>query len=76
MPDTALDHPHPSAAGLPLVLSPTQLAEVMGVPVKTVYLWNSAGTAPTAMRLGKHIRYRREDVEAWMAQRVGALGAA
>lgn len=65
-PEHTAQHPD---QGLPLVLSPAQLAAVMGVPLKTVYAWNTAGTGPEGMRMGKHVRYRRADVEAWMEQR-------
>lgn len=73
--------PQPSAPSpelaehLPLVLSPTQLADVLGLPLKTIYLLNASATGPTRMRVGKHVRYRREDVTAWLAQRAEA-GAA
>lgn len=67
LPDApAPEHPE---RGLPLVLSPAQLAAELGVPLKTIYTWNAAGASPTAMRMGKHVRYRRADVETWMEQR-------
>lgn len=49
------------------LLSPQQLADYLGVAIKTVYAWNHEGTGPTVIRVGKHVRYRREDVEAWLA---------
>ena len=48
------------------LLSPQQLAEYLGVPVRTVYAWNHEGTGPTPIRVGRHVRYRRDDVEAWL----------
>lgn len=75
MPSPALDLPRPQADQLPLVLSPAQLAEVLRVPVKTVYLWNSAGTGPQITRLGKHIRFHRDHVTSWLAQRAGDSAA-
>lgn len=48
------------------LISPTQLADYLGVPVRTVYAWNHHGTGPTPIRLGKHVRYRPADVEAWL----------
>jgi len=50
-------------------LSVETLAAELGVPMKTVYVWNSKGTAPRAARFGKHTRYRRADVEAWIEAR-------
>jgi excisionase family DNA binding protein len=51
-------------------LGPTDLAAREGVPLSTVYKWNAEGTGPRYMRIGKHVRYRLEDVEAWEAQQV------
>lgn len=46
-------------------LTPEDLAGRMGVPVKTVYDWNSKGTGPRYMKIGRHARYRLADVVAW-----------
>jgi excisionase family DNA binding protein len=42
-----------------------ELAEREGVPVGTVYQWNTKGTGPRYMTIGRHVRYRLADVEAW-----------
>lgn len=49
------------------LLSPKELADVLGVPVKTIYDWNLKGTGPKYVRVGRHVRYRPADVEAWLA---------
>jgi excisionase family DNA binding protein len=46
-------------------LTEAELAELLKVSVKTVRNWRKAGTGPPALRLGRGIRYRRRDVEAW-----------
>lgn len=46
-------------------LTPKQLAERFGVPLQTVYLWNTKGVGPRRMRVGKHVRYRLADVLEW-----------
>lgn len=46
-------------------LSPGDLAEREGVPVETVYQWNSRGLGPRYMKIGKHVRYKLADVVAW-----------
>lgn len=50
------------------------LAEEIGVPVRTVYAWRSRGLGPPGYKLGKHIRFRREDVEAWLEQHAEPTG--
>lgn len=55
-------------------LSPEALAELLGVPLGTVYRWNSEGTGPRRHRIGKHVRYARKDVDSWMACHAEAEG--
>jgi excisionase family DNA binding protein len=45
------------------------LAERVGVPVATVYQWNTKGTAPRYLRIGRHVRYRLADVITWENER-------
>lgn len=42
-----------------------QLAEELGVPVRTIYAWRSKSRGPRGARFGKHVRFRRSAVEAW-----------
>ena len=52
-----------------------QLSAFLGVPVATIYGWRTRGKGPVGFHVGKHIRFRREDVEAWLAsRRDGGLG--
>jgi excisionase family DNA binding protein len=48
------------------LLSPQQLADYLGVPVATVYRWRYESTCPRGIKVGKHVRYRQQDVEAWL----------
>jgi excisionase family DNA binding protein len=48
------------------LLSVEDLAAYLQVPVATVYQWNSVGTGPRRHRIGRHVRYRQADVEAWI----------
>lgn len=57
-------------------LSPEDLAEREGVPLQTVYSWNKDGSAPPRLRVGRHVRYRLADVEAWEASRAVDNGRA
>lgn len=45
----------------------TELAEYLDVPVQTVYAWNTKGTGPRAIKVGRYVRYRQEDIERWLA---------
>jgi excisionase family DNA binding protein len=48
------------------MLSPEQLAEYLDVPKATVYRWRTRGGGPRGIRVGRHVRYRVADVEAWL----------
>lgn len=56
-------------------LSNDDLATELNVPLSTVQKWRHYGTGPRAHKLGRHVRYRRSDVEAWLEQRVTPLTA-
>lgn len=43
-----------------------QVSEYLGVPVDTLYAWRYRSTGPRASKVGRHIRYRWEDVDAWL----------
>lgn len=49
------------------LLSTDELAEMLGVPLSTVYGWNYTRTGPKVIKVGRRCRYRRSDVEAWLA---------
>ena len=46
-----------------------ELAEWLQMSPHTVYQWRYRGTWPVGHRIGRHLRFRREDVEAWLGQR-------
>jgi excisionase family DNA binding protein len=45
------------------------LARELGVPVKTIYAWRYRGIAPRGATFGRHVRFRRSDVDAWIERR-------
>ena len=49
--------------------SPEQLAQRLGIPVATLYRWNYLGTGPLPLRVGRHVRYRPNDVNDWLEER-------
>jgi predicted DNA-binding transcriptional regulator AlpA len=42
------------------------VAAFLQVPVQTVYAWRSRGSGPPGRRVGKHLRYRPDEVLAWV----------
>jgi predicted DNA-binding transcriptional regulator AlpA len=51
---------------MPKLLSVDDLSDVLGVPVNTLYQWRTKGYGPTGLRIGKYVRYRPDDVQAWV----------
>ena len=43
-----------------------ELADYLGVSHSTIYQWNHKGSGPRRIRVGRHVRYRRRDVDAWL----------
>ena len=43
-----------------------ETAEYLGVAVKTLYGWRWQKTGPTSYRVGRYVRYRPEEVRAWV----------
>jgi len=56
--------------GLDRLLSIGELAEYLGVPVATLYAWRYRGEGPPGFRVGRHLRYRWSDVQAWIERRI------
>jgi len=48
------------------LLSLSELSELLGVPVATLYGWRHRGEGPVGYRVGRHVRYRRATVEEWL----------
>jgi excisionase family DNA binding protein len=47
--------------------TPTEVAANLQVPVRTLYTWRYHRKGPRAHRVGRHLRYRWENVGAWLA---------
>ena len=48
------------------LMTTSEVAEYLVVPVTTLYRWRQTGEGPRALRIGKHLRYRVEDLHAWL----------
>lgn len=57
---------------LDALLTPGEVAELLRVPVSTLHTWRYHGEGPAAVRVGRHVRYSRADVQRWLADRTTA----
>lgn len=52
------------------LLTTKDLAEYLSVPVATIYAWRYHSQGPPGFRVGRHLRYRRTDIEEWINDRI------
>ncbi|MFC8593874.1 MULTISPECIES: AlpA family transcriptional regulator [Streptomyces] len=57
------------AGGRCPLMSAEELADFLGVPLNTVYVWNHRHQGPRAHKVGRYLRYRWPEVEAWLEAR-------
>jgi excisionase family DNA binding protein len=50
-------------------VTPQELADELRVPLATIYQWRYRGDGPVGHRIGRHVRYRRQDIERWLVRR-------
>ena len=48
------------------LLTIEELSEYLKVPVPTLYRWRTQGYGPVGRRMGRHLRYREDDVRRWV----------
>lgn len=48
------------------LLTIEELSQYLQVPVKTLYDWRHRGLGPRGLRVGRYVRYRQTDVDAWL----------
>lgn len=46
-------------------LTREEVADLFGVPAKTVCMWAYKGTGPRFYRIGRFARYKASDVDQW-----------
>lgn len=54
---------------LPLFLTQREVAESLRVPARTLEDWRQTRQGPPYFKLGRHVRYRRDEVLAWVEGR-------
>ncbi len=50
------------------LMSARQVAELLNISTRTLWRLKSAGRLPAAIRIGKSIRWRREDLDTWIEE--------
>lgn len=67
---TNLGNHTPSLVAEDPLLNTEQVSQMLGgVPLTTLKRWRSERTGPAPLHIGRHVRYRRSAVEAWLAQK-------
>jgi len=57
------------------IMTLNEVAEYLKVPVTTLYAWRTRGGPdgfPRGARVGKHVRYRKADVDKFLDSQAGA----
>ena len=50
------------------LLTPQEIAEVLGVQPSTIYQWTHQGYIPH-IKIGKFVRFKEKDVERWVEKK-------
>lgn len=60
------------------ILTIGQAADYLTIPKATLYTWRTrrVGFGPRAVKLGGCLRYRRSDLDAWVAEHVESFDSA
>jgi excisionase family DNA binding protein len=58
------------------LMTPQQTAAFLAMPVLTLQTWRAHRTGPRFYRVGRHVRYRRSDLERWLEQQADSRPAA
>ena len=48
------------------LLTLREVAELLRVPDATLRYWRHCKTGPNSYKIGRHVRYRRQDVHTWL----------
>jgi excisionase family DNA binding protein len=62
-------HPtHPTRDALEPVFTITELATELSVSTQALYDLRSKGRGPTGFRVGRQLRFRQSEIDAWLAR--------
>jgi predicted DNA-binding transcriptional regulator AlpA len=54
------------------IVSTATAAQILGVAPGTLRYWRYMDQGPRSFRVGRHVKYRREDIEAWISSQIAA----
>ena len=54
------------------LLTVDELAALLKVPRSTIYAWRYRGCGPPAIKVGRYLRFKPEEVEAWLSAQATA----
>jgi excisionase family DNA binding protein len=57
-----------SYQALPELLTATDVADYLGVPVSTIHFWRGRGQGPAAIKVGRRLVFRAEDLAEWIQE--------
>ena len=58
------------------LLTPDETAELLRVPVQLLYRWRYERRGPPSFKIGRYLRYRRAELEAWIDRQASSSGTA
>lgn len=50
-------------------MDPAEVAEYLQVPLANLYQWRYRGVGPRSIKVGRHLRWRRSDIDRWLSDR-------
>lgn len=54
-------------------LGPTEVAELLGIPIDTIYQWRYKGIGPAGFRVGRHLRLDPRAVRRWVDEQTASV---
>ncbi|MFE4855874.1 helix-turn-helix domain-containing protein [Streptomyces sp. NPDC056670] len=66
MPRTSRPAADTGGTGRVPLATPQDVAAYLGVPVKTLYQWRHRRIGPNVHKVGRHLRYRWQEVDVWL----------
>lgn len=52
------------------LMSTREVCDELQISASTLYTWRTAGVAPPALKIGRHLRFPRGAYENWLAERL------